>query len=618
MKRFFRTLTLILLAVAMLVSAASALTVEQALELLEADYYYDIPAEAYEAEDLKSLMSILGDPYTYYMDTETYQNFLDSVESTVDLVGIGVSIQYTADGILVMEALKGGSAYAAGIQAGDLIVAVDGVSCVPGNESHRTLILGEEGSEVTVTVMRDGETTDYVLIRCHVVIPNTELTVLDDHIGYIDCRSFGSDTGDLFLEGVETYNESVDCWLVDLRANSGGYSEAAVNALGVLAGPGAHLYLETSGGRLYYHGYFYEASSDHPIVVLVDEYTASASEAFAAGVRDLQAGVSVGRRTFGKGVAQIVQNAETHPEYFAEGDALKLTAYRFYSNAGVTNDKVGVIPTLLVDGEMAEAVALALCGSTRMSLENQLVLELNNDLFAVDLETTQPEVLSALFEALPPMTNLWIYEDDMTVDYTVLHAAQRLGIDYNSRWFSDVQDSPFNKAINVLATYDILHGDGNGNFAPKRTLTRAEACAMLAKTLVLSDTDKQHFSDVPTDDPYAPYINAMAAAGLVRGMGDGTFRPEKELTRQEFYIMLSRVMCYLNIDISFTANTIPGDKTEEMSAMGFHNWACRDAALLNMANGLCFSERGADPAGAILREEAAASLYAALVAAGVL
>jgi carboxyl-terminal processing protease len=126
MKRFFRILTAILLAVTMLISGASALTVEQALKLLESGYYFDIPAEAYEAEDVQSLVSVLGDPYTYYMDAETYQIFLESIEDTVDMVGIGVSIQYTEQGILVIEPLNDSSAQKAGILPGDLIVAIDG------------------------------------------------------------------------------------------------------------------------------------------------------------------------------------------------------------------------------------------------------------------------------------------------------------------------------------------------------------------------------------------------------------------------------------------------------------------------------------------------------------
>lgn len=618
MKRFFRTLTSILLAVTTLISGASALTVEQALKLLESSYYFDIPAEAYEAEDVQSLVSVLGDPYTYYMDAETYQIFLESIEDTVDMVGIGVSIQYTEQGILVIEPLNDSSAQKAGILPGDLIVAIDGTPCVPANESHRSLILGEEGTTVTITVLRDNKRLFFTLARCRVIVPNTEFHEVDGHIGYVDCNSFGSETGDLFAEGVQTYNESVDYWLVDLRSNSGGYTSAAVAALGAMAGPGAHLYLQTGGGSIYYYAHHKAALSNHPVIVLTDNYSASASEAFIAGIRDLNAGISVGSRTYGKGTAQIIRDISTDPDYFADGDALKFTAYRFYSNAGVTNNEIGVIPTLLVSPEMAEAVALTLCGTERESFENHIFMMLEENAFAIDLQTADPEVVSAIFEALPPSTLLWIYEGHESVDYTVTDAADLFGITYNSRWFKDVADSVFADSINTLATYHLLQGNENGNFCPKETLTRAEACALLVNALNLFSTEKQYFTDVSDDDRYAPYINAAAAAGLVMGMGDGTFQPDRTMTRQEFCVMIGRALRYLNVNYDYAAQSISPEELDNMRDLGFYSWACEGAALLDMGDALCFSEPTTDFADAILREEAAAILYAALVAAGVL
>ena len=95
MKKMMSRLISALLALVLLAAPASALTVEQALELLEENYYYEIPQEAYGAASLDELIRILGDPYTEYMTAEQYQEFLDLVESTVDLVGIGVSVRFT-------------------------------------------------------------------------------------------------------------------------------------------------------------------------------------------------------------------------------------------------------------------------------------------------------------------------------------------------------------------------------------------------------------------------------------------------------------------------------------------------------------------------------------------
>ena len=618
MKRWIRCLAAVVLALTMLVSTASALTVEQALELLEGEYLREIPEQAYEAETLDELFEILGDPYTYYMSAEDYQAFLDSVEDTVSLVGIGVSIQYTEEGILVIDPLKNGSAYEAGILAGDLIIAIDGVSCAPADESHRALILGEEGTQVTVTVLRDGVTMDFVLTRKPVVVKNTEVSVENGHIGYIDCTSFGSDTGALFLEGVETYNESVDCWLVDLRSNSGGYTNAAVDALGVFAGAGYHLYLQDNQGQLYYYAYYDGYATEHLAVVLVDGYTASAAEAFTAGIRDMGLGISVGSRTFGKGVAQIVYDETTHPDCF-EGDGLKLTAYRFYSAGGITNDLMGIIPTLMVSDEAAYDVALAVCGSPDAAETDSMVIDLDDYLISVDLTAVSGATLSALFEALPPSAWLWVYtsEEEQSL-LTVPEAAAALGVAYQSRWFGDVTESPFADEINALATYGVVQGDGQGCFYPQNHLKRSEVCIMLGEALGLAGSGLQYFSDVDPESEAAPYINAMAELGLVYGVGNGLFAPDATLTQQEYFTILGRAVRYLNVNYDFAAENITQEHLDAVAELGFHSWSLNSVALLDMAGTLCSSSGDLAPTTPILREEAAASLHALLVNAGIL
>lgn len=617
MKRFFRSLCAVVLTLAMLVSTASALTVEQALTLLEEDYVREIPEEAYGAETLDELFSLLGDPYTYYMTEEAYQAFLDAVESTVNLVGIGVSIQYTDKGILVLEVLKGGSAEEAGLMPGDLIVAVDGVSCVPADESHRSLIVGEEGSSVFVSLIRDGTRYGYALQRRAVVIPNTELSMEDGHIGYIDCSSFGLETGSLVLEAVEAYWDKVDRWVVDVRGNTGGYTNAAVDALGAFGGAGFHLYLMDKAGQLYYYLYTDEAATDLPLVVLMDGSSASASEAFAAGIRDLGRGILVGSRTFGKGSAQIICDKTTNPELF-EGDGLKLTAYRFYSGGGITNDMIGVIPTLLVPDGLAQAVAVAICGDPEAAREDMLVLQIGTHRFGVNLAETDPAVLEALCSALPPHTYVWMYQDGIEYDVTLEEGAQALGFTYGQRWFDDVADSAFADRINTLATYDILHGNGAGSFYPGETLKRSEVCAMLAKALNLSCTGQQIFDDVPAGDPYAPYINAMAELGFVRGRGDGNFYPDQTLTQEEYFTILARVACYLNVNFAISADSMDQTLLEEAVARGFSPWAVNSGALMEVIGVLGYSVHELAPGTPILREEAAAALCEVLTASGIL
>lgn len=630
MKRIICRLAAAVLALTTLTLSASALSVDEALELLDVYYLRDIPAQAYQAEDLDELFSVLGDPYTYYMTGEQYQSFLTAVDGSADVVGIGVAIQYTSQGILVTEVLKGGGALDAGVLPGDLIVAVDGVSCVPAGEAHRDLMVGEEGTSVTITVLRDGETRDCTITRRLIHIPNTEFDLLDGHIGYVTCASFGEDTGSLFTEYLTQHDSQTDCWIVDLRGNSGGYTTSAVEAAGGFAGPGNYLYLREHNGGVSY--YFYTAAdlTDHPAIVLLNANSASASEALAADIRDTGTGISVGTRSYGKGVAQIVCDGSTHSGYF-DTDALKITAYRFYSTMGNTTDQVGVIPTLLVPDEYAQEIALALCAPSGGAAEGRLRLELAGQTFTLMPDQVSPEALSALFSALPPTARLQLGSGWAEwTDATPAQAAQQWNVSYTSRWFSDVGASPYADEINTLGVYSLIKGTGGKNFTPQKQLTRAQACVMLARVLNLSYSGAQRFSDVPDGVWYSDGINAMAELGLVKGVGGGRFRPDGPLTQQEFFTILGRVARFLNFAIDSYAQeeTDSGVLSQLPELASFASWARPSVAALAWGPQIALGREDASmlhleldaltPSAPVLREEAAACICRMLWATGIL
>ena len=354
MKKHLSRLLSLLLTLILLIAPASALSVSQALEILEGTYYYDIPDQAYQAETVEELIQLLGDPYTDYMTEEEYQAFLALLEGDSGLVGIGVTIQYTDQGLLVVDTIAGGSARQAGFQPGDLIVAVDGAACVPADPTVADRLAGPEGSQVTVTILREGKTSSHVLTRRLIVIPNTEIQILDGGVGYIDCNSFGLDTGAEFTKLLRENDSKVNLWLLDLRDNSGGYTDAAAEMLSALMGPGAYAFFENAGGSVTYVPGEQAIATVKPVMLLVNSNSASASELVSANVRDLGRGISIGGRTFGKGVAQVMLDEDVLPDYF-DGDGLKVTTDRFYSAGLNTTDKIGVIPTLLVEDKYAAA-----------------------------------------------------------------------------------------------------------------------------------------------------------------------------------------------------------------------------------------------------------------------
>ncbi len=625
MKKYLSRLLAAALALVLLVVPASALTVDQALELLEELYYYEIPDEAYQAETLDELMSLLEDPYTQYMTAEEYQAFLKLLEGDSNVIGIGVSCRYTPEGILILSTISGGSAREAGLQAGDLIVEIDGQSCVPANEENAGRLTGPEGTQVSVTVLRDGERKGYTLTRRPVVEPNVELSI-EGRVGLLDCNSFGKDTGKEFAKLVKDNDGRVDVWVVDLRGNGGGYTNAAVDMLGALMGPGYHLYFETAAGGVEAVPAYDRQATDKPVIVLTDGGSASASELTSGSLRDSGRGVLVGGRTYGKGVAQIMLDEEALaplPEYdgYFEGDGLKITVYRFYSGGLNSPDKIGVIPTLLVDDEDTAAVALALCGSQE---DAKLCVMPGAVPYYVD-PGTDGDTLSALLSALPPQALVFYADGGDFQQVSAAEAAQRLGVAYESRWFTDLGDSRYADAVNAMGTYGLLRGDGKGHFTPKSGLTRAELCSMLASVLNVAYRGESRFTDVDQNAWYGPSVNAMAYLGIVDGVGGGKFNPGGTLTQEEFHTILGRTARFFNVKLDAYAQWVEQEGRltlgQSSALSGYSAWARNSMAVLawgledaldGTGDLLFASLKELSPKAPILREEAAAGMYAVL------
>ena len=621
MKKYLSRFAAAALALALLVVPSYALTVPQALELLEGRYYYGVPDAAYGAADLDELFEMLGDRYTVYMTAEEYQAFLAAVEDTVDMVGIGVTIKYAEGGLLVESLVPGGPAQEAGLIPGDLIVAVDGVSCAPGSAEARDRISGEEGTGVALTVLRDGSTQTFTVTRRAIHVDNTTAELLDGRVGYVDCDSFGLDTGGLFTQGLQAYDSQVDCWILDLRGNGGGYVDAAADMLAALGGTGRYVYFVDKAGQVGVYARSGRAASSKPLLLLVDGSSASASEAVAASVRDMGRGFVIGSRTFGKGVGQAVLDKSSAPEYF-DGDVLKLTTGRFYSYGGNTTHRSGVIPTLLVDDAHAAAVADALSGGSPES--SSLCVQLGSHPFYVDPGADR-DTLTALLEAIPPQVPLFHRGGGSFDPVTPAQAADRLGVDYHSRWFSDVSGSRYANSINALATYGLLSGSG-GRFNPEGQLTRAQLCMILARLLNVAYDGPSRFSDVSPSSWYGPSVNAVAELGLMTGSG-GRFDPNSPVTQEQFLAVLGRTARYLNFALDAYGSAVDSQPYDglplemQLSLAPYHRWAQSGVAVLAWGledalggeGDLLYAPlRTLSPSAPVLREEAAAGIYALL------
>ena len=609
----------------LLATGTQALSVEEAREILQRSYVDRLPRAAQDASSLDELFSYTDD-YTYYMTGEEYKAFLAGVEGEESFVGIGAEILYGENGIEIVSTLKDGGAEKAGLLAGDVIVAIDGEGCVPGTDEAREKLLGEAGTQVRVTVLRaDGSKKDITVTRALVVQTNTTVSA-EGGVGYIDCGSFGSQTGTYFQDGVRKNDSAVRAWIVDLRGNGGGLTSAAVTALGTFAGKGELAYFVDRGGNAIPERYDGADLTDKPVIVLMNGGSASASEIFAGGILGTGSGIVIGERSYGKGVAQIVYDGTNCP--YLTDDAVKLTAYRFYCAGGNTSDRVGVVPTLYIPQGRTTAVAQLLAGEKRAD-GAYLHLVLAGLDFYVDAAEAKEQTgaTEALLRALAPDTALYWGENGAEERVTSAQAREKLGAPQASLDFSDVDRSAYAGEINALAAYRIVFGD-KGAFRPEDTMTRAEVCALLAQALDVYARGEGYFTDVAKDSWYAPSVNAMASLGLISGVGGGRFAPNATMTQEEFITVLGRLVEFLNLDARAYLDEHPLAILQPLAQYkSFSPWAIRCVDLLtssvtdedgNAVTMYCTDLARIEPKAPILREQAAAALYNALRTTGVL
>ncbi len=609
MKKLLSSLLALALGLSLAVLPASALELDQARELLAVHYVDGVPPEVLELPSLDAILKAIDDPYTFYMTPEQYDAFNQSVNGQT-VVGIGATVETAYNGgYRVMSVLPDSPAQEAGIRPGDIITAADGTAMSP-EVDPRIPVSGLEGTSVTLTINRNGQTLELTLTRRAVPIPIVTYEQRDG-AGVIDCISFGSTTASSVQEAILSMDGDTSVWIMDLRSNPGGDSRSTAASVSLFTGGGIMLYFRDGAGH---YNYTYTLPdfpdmTDKPVIVLTSEHSASGSELFAGGIRTYDAGIALGQRTFGKGTAQIVFEERNCP-YMKNGEAMKITAYRFFAPDGATNHVTGVLPTLLISPENTDKAAMLLTHPEPRRLDGYWKLVLSGQTFYLKSSDAREEENQAAFtellEALPLSAAL--YKGSGAATWTLVspeQAASELGLSFTPRTFTDTEDSQFAREIDILSTYHILKGFGDGTFRPGETISRAQFCAMAASALGLpaSAGKPGRFSDVPDSAWYAGAVNAMANMGFVSGSG-GTFRPGQAITYQEMTSILSRVAAWVSMDgYDLDGLLLTPEEVEKYS--DFAPWAQAPARNLDELNALAGDLAPTDPG---TREIAAAML----------
>lgn len=306
-------------------------------------YYYqeDIDKDLLIESAYKGMMESLGDPYSTYYSEEELNELMQESEGIYYGIGAYVSLDPKTGYAQISGVIEGTPAEDAELQQGDLFYEVDGQP-VYGMELEEIvkLIKGEEGTTVHLTMIREGE-TDYVekdVMRKKIESPTVNYEMFEDQMGYIQITEFDDVTTDQFAEALAVLKEQgMQGMILDIRSNPGGNLNTVVDICRMILPEGMIVYTEDRNGKR--EEYTCDGSREFklPMVVLVNGFSASASEILAGAIQDYGIGTLLGTTTYGKGIVQQIISLK-------DGSAVKLTISSYFTPKGRNIHKKGIEP----------------------------------------------------------------------------------------------------------------------------------------------------------------------------------------------------------------------------------------------------------------------------------
>lgn len=301
---------------------------------------------------LRGMMASIGDRHTDYMDPETFARVNESMSGEYE--GIGATVRQNEDtgGLELVTIFKGSPAQEAGLHAGDQIVRVEGQDVtVLTQEEIIALVRGPAGTLVRLGILRSGEAEElkFEVMRGKITVPSVDWRVLDNGVGYMWLSQFEFNTTQEMLDGLAKMDaNNLPGLILDLRGNPGGYLTTSIEVASAYIRSG-NVLIERSPDQEVYHAVLGDPlAPDVPMVVLVDQGSASASELIAGALQDHQRAIIVGMPTFGKGSVQTWRQ-------LSNGGGIRITISRWYTPDGHSVSDVGIQPDIIVAYQPPEA-----------------------------------------------------------------------------------------------------------------------------------------------------------------------------------------------------------------------------------------------------------------------
>ena len=320
----------------------------QIMEQIDANYYEDVDTKKMQEGLYAGLVEGLDDPYSAYYTQDEYNELMKQIHGSFYGIGAGLSQNKDTMQVTITKIYDDAPAQEAGLKVGDTIVKVEDIDATSMELSDLVMrIRGEEGTTVHLVVYHEGENeySEYDIKRAKVNEQSVAGQILEDGIGYIYVSGFEEDTANQFETTIsELESQGMKAMIVDLRNNGGGMLPAVTQMLDDILPEGITVYMEDKYGHRQDCTSSGDTVMNYPMVVLVNEYSASASEIFAGAIRDYNYGTLIGTTTYGKGV---VQNTIKLPE----GDAIKLTIAKYFTPNGENIQGTGIEPDISLEYE---------------------------------------------------------------------------------------------------------------------------------------------------------------------------------------------------------------------------------------------------------------------------
>lgn len=368
--------------------------ISDVMDLLQvySDVEKDVTKEMLVEGAIKGMLKELGDPHSVFLTKKIMDSFEEDLNG--EYSGVGMVVTKKENYLAVVSPIEDTPAFRAGMQPHDKIIAIEEESTFDLTLTECvTRLKGKAGTDVGITVYREktDKTFDVTLTRAKIEIKYVKSKMLDNEIGYIRLTQFGGDSAEDIRKEIDTLkSEGMKALVFDLRNNPGGELSEAIEIASIFVDESPIVSVKYKAGREEIHKAKGDAYKDFPLVVLVNEGSASASEIVSGAIKDHKRGILIGEKTYGKGSVQSV-----YP-FYESGGAIKLTVARYYRPSGAIVHGKGIEPNIVVkedeDGRFFEGFVMNVVDEENEESETKEEDVLNSEEEKIENKDSEEEV----------------------------------------------------------------------------------------------------------------------------------------------------------------------------------------------------------------------------------